>query len=83
MDSSALTAPVNSLTVKENQVAAHSERAPETSFTGGERIWQPKQPLVTHKHSRKTVSLPPQKLPSKLFSHATNGFVSPHSPVDS
>jgi hypothetical protein len=40
----------------------------------------PKQPLVTHKQSRKTTSLPTQKQPSKLFSHVTNGFISPHSP---
>jgi len=56
---------------------------PETPFTGDKWIRQPKQPLVTHKQSRKTESLPPQRLPSKLFSHVTNGFVSPHSPVDS
>jgi len=36
--------------------------------------------LVTHKQSRKTASLPTQKQPSKLFSHVTNGFVSPDSP---
>jgi hypothetical protein len=32
---------------------------------------------VTHKHSRKTESLPYKKQPLKLFSHVTNGFVSP------
>jgi len=36
---------------------------PETAFTGGEWIRQPKQPLVTHKQSRKTKSLPTQKEP--------------------
>jgi hypothetical protein len=46
--------------------------APETPFTGGEWIRQPKQPLVTHKQSRKTKSLPTQKEPSKLFSHVPN-----------
>jgi hypothetical protein len=49
----------------------------DTPFTGDECISQPTQPLVTHKQSRKTESLPTQKEPSKLFSHVTNGFVSP------
>jgi hypothetical protein len=54
--------------------------APETPFTGDEWIRQPQQPVVTHKQSRKTESLPTQKSPSKLFSHLMNGVVSPHSP---
>jgi len=60
-------------------LAAHSGIAPETAFTGGEWIQRPKQPLVTHKQSRKTDSLPTQKQPSKGFSHVTNVFVSPYS----
>jgi hypothetical protein len=67
----------------ENRVTPHSEKAPEISFTGGKWIRQPKQPHVTHKQSTKKELLPPQKLPSKLFSHVTNGFVSPHNPFDS
>jgi hypothetical protein len=42
--------------------------APETPFTGDECIRQPTQPLLTHKQSRKTESLPTPKKPSKLFS---------------
>jgi hypothetical protein len=45
MDSSALTAPVDSLTVKENRVAARSERAPESSFTGDVWIRQASNPV--------------------------------------
>jgi hypothetical protein len=54
--------------------------APETSFTGDEWIRQPKQPLLTHKQSRKTKSLPSQKSSLKLLSQVKNGFASPHSP---
>jgi hypothetical protein len=42
--------------------------ASETPFTGDECIHQPTQPLLTHKQSRKTESLPTLKKPSKLFS---------------
>jgi hypothetical protein len=61
MDSSAHTAPVDSERVKENWVAAYSEIAPENAFKGDEWIRQPTQPLLTHKQSRKTKSLPTQK----------------------
>jgi len=54
--------------------------APETAFTVDECIRQPTQHILTHKHSRKTESLPAAKKPSKLFSHVMNGFVIPHSP---
>jgi hypothetical protein len=54
--------------------------APDSPFAGGEWIRQPKQPMVTHKQSRKTESLPTQKRPSKRFSYVRNGFVSPYSP---
>jgi hypothetical protein len=33
----------------ENLLAAQSDIAPETAFTGGEWIRQPKQLLMTHK----------------------------------
>jgi hypothetical protein len=51
--------------------------APETPFTGDKCIRQPTQPLLTHKQSRETESLPTPTKPSKLVSHVTNGFVSP------
>jgi hypothetical protein len=45
MDSSTLTAPVDSLTVKENRVAAPSEVALETLFTCEEWIRQASNPV--------------------------------------
>jgi hypothetical protein len=63
-----------------NGVVALSEIAPETAFTGDEWIRQPPQPLLTHKQSRKTDSLPIQIEPPKLLSQVANGFGSPNSP---
>ena len=53
---------------------------PQSAFSGDEWIRQPPQPLLTHKESRKTESLPTKKKTLKLLSQVTNGFVSPHSP---
>ena len=57
----------------------HKNR-PQSAFSGDEWIRQPPQPLLTHKESRKTESLPTKKKTLKLLSQVTNGFVSPHSP---
>jgi len=46
-------------------------------FTWDEWI---RQPLLTHKQSPKTESVPSLKQLLKLFSQVMNGFVSPHSP---
>jgi hypothetical protein len=56
MDSSAHTAPFVSQGIMKNWVAALLEISPEIAFTGDEWIRQPKQPLLTHKQSRKTVN---------------------------
>jgi len=56
MDSSAHTAPFDSQGITKNWVATLLEISPETAFTGDEWIRQPKQPLLTHKQSRKTVN---------------------------
>jgi len=61
MDSSAHTAPVDSKTIKENWVAAHSEIIIEIVSRADPWIYQCPQPLLTHKQSRKTESLPTQK----------------------
>jgi hypothetical protein len=42
----------------------------------------PTQPLLTHRHSRKTESLHTQKLAPKLFAKMTDGFLSAQAPVD-
>jgi len=58
-----------------------SQNSLETLFTGDEWIRQHSQPLLTHKLSRKTESLPTQKEPLKLLSQVANGFGSPSSPM--
>jgi len=61
MDLSAHTAPIDLEIVKENWVASHSKIASKTAFRGDAWIPQCTEPLLTHKQSRKTESLPSQK----------------------
>ena len=80
MDSSSHTTPVDSETVKDSCVAAHSEKAPETAFRANAWIHQRRLPLLTQKESRKTEALPTQKSSPKLLRDVTHGLVSTHSP---
>jgi len=55
--------------------------APETPFTGDECIRQPTQPLLTHKQSRETESLPTPTKPSKLFFIGDEWIRQPKQPL--
>ena len=81
MDSSAHTAPVDSETVKENQVAGLLEIIIKNVLRADAWIHQRTLPLLTQKESRKTESLPTQKSSLKMFPQLTHGFISTHYPL--
>ena len=82
MDFSAHTAPVDSETVKENQVAGLLEIIIKNVLRADAWIHQRTLPLLTQKESRKTESLPTQKSSLKMFPQLTHGFISTHYPFD-